>query len=112
MTYKQPSHTEIIHAYRNIYKHLLRAVQYSKPARFVAQDRVRNAFRKSQPADFDRARFDRTLEFLHGAAKAKGLEHKLVKNLMHVWWEQKKLVGARVPQSYVVVSLYAFAEPD
>ena len=88
------SQQELVQAYRAVYKHLLRAVQYSKPARFVVQDRVRTAFRKSAADEFDRVRFERTLEFLDGAAKAKGLEHKIVKNLMHVWWEQKKLVSS------------------
>lgn len=87
-----PSRTEIIHAYRNIYKHLLRAVQYSKPARFVAQDRVRAAFRSLPPEDFDPARIARTLQFLDGAATVRGLEHRILKSLMHVWWEQKTKV--------------------
>ena len=86
-----PSRAEILLAYRHIYKHLLRAVQYSKPARFVARDRVRTAFRKSSLEEYDAARIARTLEFLDGAAKVRGIEHKILKNLMHVWWEQKKL---------------------
>lgn len=86
-----PSHTEIIHAYRHVYRHLLCAVQYSKPARYVAQDRVRDAFRNSNAEDYDAERIARTLEFLANAARARGLEHRIVKNLMHVWWEQKKL---------------------
>lgn len=87
-----PSRLEIVLAYRQIYKHLLRAVQYSKPARFVAQERVRNAFRKSTPEEYDAARVARTLEFLDNAARVKGFEHRIVKNLMHVWWEQKTKV--------------------
>ncbi|KAK4547300.1 hypothetical protein LTR36_000955 [Oleoguttula mirabilis] len=86
-----PSHAEVILAYRHLYQHLLRAVQYSKPARFVAQERIRNAFRTSSPESFDATRIERTLQFLNGAAKTKGLEHKIVKNLMFVWWEQNKL---------------------
>jgi len=78
-------------AYRHLFKHTLRAVQYSKPARFVVQDRMRNAFRGSPPETFDASRIERTLQFLDGATKSKGLEHKVLKNLMFVWWEQKKL---------------------
>ena len=86
-----PSRAEIILAYRHVYQHLLRAVQYSKPARFVAQERIRNAFRNSTPEDYDALRIDRTLQFLDSAAKVRGLEHRLLKNLMHVWWEQRKV---------------------
>ena len=102
------SRPEIILAYRHIYKSLLRAVQYSKPARFVVKDRVRDAFRKSQPDAYDSARIARTLEFLDGATRAKGLEHRILKNLMHVWWEQKKLpnmqmcVSKRFPWSCII----------
>lgn len=86
------SHAEVILAYRHLYKHLLRAVQYSKPARFVVQDRMRNAFRDAALENFDANRIGRTLQFLDGAAKSTGLEHKILKNLMFVWWEQKKLL--------------------
>lgn len=85
------SRQEVLRAYRHLSQHLLRAVQYSKPARFVVQDRMRNAFRNASSGTFDRTKIDRTLQFLDGAAKSKGVEHKIVKNLMFVWWEQKKL---------------------
>jgi len=88
---KAATDKEILLAYRHLYKHLLRAVQYSKPARFTARDRMRDAFRKSPRETFDAASVARTVEFFDGAAKARGLEHRIVKNLMHVWWEQKKL---------------------
>lgn len=84
------SRLEIIHAYRNLFKISLRAVQYSKPARFVVRDRMRNAFRLSG-AEPDVEGIDRTLRFLDGAGRSKGIEHKILKNLMHVWWERQKL---------------------
>ena len=83
------SRKEVILAYRHLYKHLLRAVQYSKPSRYVVQDRIRNAFRNSTIEEYDPARIAKTLEFLEGAAKVRGLEHRILKNLSHVWWEQK-----------------------
>lgn len=86
-----PSPTETIHAYRHLYQHLLRAVQYSKPARYTARDRLRTAFRTSRPEEFDARKISRTLEFLDGAARVRGLEHKVVKNLMHVWFERQRL---------------------
>lgn len=85
------SREEVLLAYRHLYKGLLRAVQYSMPARLLARERVRNAFRKSTAADYDAASIERTIEFLDGARRAKGLEHRIVKNLMHVWHEQRKL---------------------
>lgn len=88
--------TDIALAYRQVYKALLRAVQYSKPARFVAQERIRNAFRKGRREDYDAVKISRTIELLDHAAKARGLEHKIVKNLMHAWWEQKKLLSHSV----------------
>ena len=87
-----PSGETILTAYRHLFKRSLRAVQYSKPARFVVRDRMRKAFRDSPVDAFDAQRVAKTLEFLSGAAKTKGLEHKIVKNLMHVWWEREKLV--------------------
>lgn len=77
--------TAIIHAYRTLYRASLRAVQYSKPARYQVLERLRHNFR-SRPADsFDAGVVARTLEFLEGAARTTGLEHKLVKNLLFVW---------------------------
>lgn len=84
-----PSHQELITTYRHLYKHLLRAVQYSKPARFIARTRLRVEYRNNSVTTYDSARISRTLEFLDAAAKTKGLEHRIVKNLMHVWWEQQ-----------------------
>lgn len=83
------SQPEIITAYRALYKQALRAVQYSKPARYAARDRLRTAFRTRPSSSFDQGQISRTLTFLEGATKAKGTEHKLVKNLLYVWHAQK-----------------------
>ena len=91
-----PSTTTVIHAYRHLHRHALRAVQYSKPARYVVRDRLRAAFRAKAPKPFDRVRVARTLEFLDGARRSKGLEHVLLKRLMHVWWERGKVMRAFV----------------
>lgn len=90
------THAEIIQAYRALYKHSLRAVQYSIPSRYTFRDHLRRAFRSSKPGDFDAARIANTLQFLDGAAKYRGLEHKIVKNLSHVWWERARLPYQRV----------------
>ncbi|KAB5582374.1 mitochondrial carrier protein [Coniochaeta sp. 2T2.1] len=89
------SNQEIIHAYRHLLRASLRAVQFSLPARFVVQSQLRRAFRpkpssSSSPATADQ-KFDpeavrRTIWFLNAAAAEKGLEHKIVKNLVKVAW--------------------------
>ncbi len=80
----------IIHAYRHVLRSSLRAIQFSKPARFTLRDRLRAAFRKGTVSDFDQHKITNTLEFLHYAAKQNGIEHKIVKNLLFVWWNQDR----------------------
>ena len=86
----------IIHAYRHLYRHSLRAVQFSKPARYTLRDRLRLAFRKGSAADFDPKKIANTLEFLEYATRENGLEHKIVKNLLFVWWMQEKGGRAKI----------------
>lgn len=82
------SREAIIHAYRHLYRHGLRAIQFSKPARFDLRDRLRLAFRKGSVNDFDSHKIRNTVEFLEYATRENGLEHKIVKNLLFVWWTQ------------------------
>lgn len=83
--------TDLIHAYRQLYRGLLHAVQYSKPARYLARDQLRNAFRKGDPASFDQQKVTRTIEFLKYAAEEKGLEHRIVKTLLQTsYWEARE----------------------
>lgn len=92
----------ILLAYRHLYQHLLRAVKYSKPARYIARDRIRAAFRNSSPQQhFQPAEISRTLEFLDNAAKYRGLEHRIVKNCMHVWWSRSPSSGDSMSPVYV-----------
>ena len=83
-----PSQHEIITAYRHSLRAGLRAVLYSKPARFTIRDHVRAAFRNGQSADLDPVRLSRTLEFLGNAARYRGLEHRIVRNMCHVSWDR------------------------
>lgn len=80
--------SEIIHAYRTLLRSSLRAVQFSKPARYVVQRRVREAFEKGTPEAYDAEAVRRTVWFLKAAAEERGLEHKIVKNLVRVAWER------------------------
>ncbi|PVH84592.1 DUF1763-domain-containing protein [Cadophora sp. DSE1049] len=86
-----PASTELIHAYRQLYRGLLHAVQFSKPSRYLARDQLRNAFRKGDPASFDPQKVTRTVGFLKYAAQERGLEHRIVKNLfLTKYWERRE----------------------
>ncbi|EOO00045.1 putative mitochondrial carrier protein [Phaeoacremonium minimum UCRPA7] len=91
------SNEEIIRAYRHLYRGLLRAVQYSKPARFVARDQLRAAFREKQaaPAVLDPRAVYRTILFLKAAAVEAGLEHKILQNLLRTAHARQHEVRAR-----------------
>lgn len=82
------SQQQVIHAYRHLYRHSLRAIQFSKPARYTLRDRLRLAFRRGSASDFEPQKVHNTLEFLQYATRENGLEHKIVKNLLFVWWLQ------------------------
>lgn len=72
---------KVIHAYRALYRALLHAVQFSKPARFVARDQLRLGFR-DPGATYDYRSIARTVRFLEAAARTRGVEHKVLKNLL------------------------------
>lgn len=103
------ANTEVIHAYRHLYRAMLRAVMYTGPGRFIMRDNLRAGFRgtagsssnsntlgttgsasssagtrpsPSGPATFDAEAVKRTTWFFEAAAKETGLEHRIVKNLV------------------------------
>ncbi|KXT00701.1 hypothetical protein AC578_8216 [Pseudocercospora eumusae] len=84
------SPAELRLAYRHLYQGLLRAVQYAKPARYVVRDRLRAGFEKQSGNSFEPKRIANTLEFLDGAAKTRDLEHKILKNLVLVYWGETR----------------------
>jgi hypothetical protein len=84
------SERAVLHAYRHVLRHSLRAIQFSKPARYTLRDRLRWAFRKGAADDFNQQKIANTLEFLQYATKQNGLEHKILKNLLLVWWHQDR----------------------
>lgn len=83
----------VLNAYRHLYQHSLRAVQYSSPARYAVRDRLRRVFRAGKLEDFDAARIQKTIGFLDNAARARGLEHKIVKTLAFVWFHEADAVN-------------------
>ncbi|EPE27333.1 hypothetical protein GLAREA_03248 [Glarea lozoyensis ATCC 20868] len=100
-----PTAIEVIHAYRHLYRGLLHGVQFSKPARYIARDTLREAFRSDPPSMFNQKRIDNTVEFLGYAAKEAGLEHKILRNLLFKKsWERRyglkpKLYDSSKPES-------------
>ncbi|KAM0561708.1 hypothetical protein ACHAPJ_002877 [Fusarium lateritium] len=66
-----------------MYRNLLQAVQHTSPARWVARDQLRAAFREPG-AVFDEKAAKRTMWFLEAAAKETGMEHRILKNLIKV----------------------------
>ncbi|KAF2722581.1 DUF1763-domain-containing protein [Polychaeton citri CBS 116435] len=87
--------------YRRLYKAGLHSVLYSKPSRFVVRDCIRYAFRNYEPSRLEPARVERTLEFLSRAARVSGLEHRIVRNVTHVWWmrnTQKDIKGKQLKE--------------
>lgn len=79
---------EMVHAYRSLYRTLLQAVRYSAPARYIARDKLRATFRDPK-ATFDADVAKRTLWFLEAAARERGLEHRILKNLLRVESEKR-----------------------
>ncbi|TQN75133.1 UPF0593 mitochondrial protein [Colletotrichum shisoi] len=83
------SHLKKIRAYRHLYRELLRAVQFAAPYKYVVRDQLRAAFR-AKDACWDQEEYKRTLWFLQAAAREAGLEHKILKNLVHVAHQRQK----------------------
>ena len=81
---------DIVRSYRRLYRHALHAVRYSSPARYTIKYVLDGAFRKGRVADYDPHKVSNTLTFLEGAAKETGLEHQILKNLLHTWWWEMK----------------------
>ncbi|KAG8160335.1 hypothetical protein KVR01_009871 [Diaporthe batatas] len=80
---------EVLHAYRHLYRAALRAVCYSQPASSVARDQLRRAFR-DKTNTFNRNTIRRTVWFLNNAARERGTEHKIVKNLLFTkFWKER-----------------------
>ncbi|KAF2682148.1 DUF1763-domain-containing protein [Lentithecium fluviatile CBS 122367] len=84
------SSQQILHAYRALLRSSLHAVQFAKPARYTLASRLRLAFTKNPPSAYNAQKINNTLEFLGYAQRQNGLEHKIVKNLLLLWWKQEK----------------------
>lgn len=74
---------DIIHGYRHLYRGLLRAVHFSPPARYITRDQLRAAFHEPD-AVWNPEGVKRTIWFLEAATRERGLEHRILKNLIQV----------------------------
>jgi hypothetical protein len=90
-----PTSSEIVQAYRSLLRSSLRAVQYTSPARNIIKYRLRRAFRSSPREVFDAARISNTVQFLDNAARDKGMEHRVVKNLVKIWGGERHQWASR-----------------
>lgn len=86
---------ELIHAYRKLFRAGLRAVKFSKPARFVVRDQLRAAFREGNAKDFDPDRVKRTVWFLTLAGEGSRLEHKIVQNLVRTQYTRQTMATSK-----------------
>lgn len=81
---------EIVRSYRTLYRQGLHAVQYACPARYTLKALIENTYRAGNAVDFDIRKVENTSTFLQCAAKEKGLEHRILKNLLHTWWWERE----------------------
>ena len=78
----------VAQAYRSLYRAGLHAVQYSSPARHTLKRILRTSFRNGEPMDFKPDRIANTIVFLENAARETGMEHKILKSLLHTrYWQ-------------------------
>ena len=82
------SSAEIVQAYRRLYRVALQSVLYASPARYAVRDAIRTGFRLKPASAYNTRRIDNTEDFLKRAASYTGIEHKIIKHLVHVrFWQ-------------------------
>jgi len=97
-------------AYRRLLRISLQAVRFSTPARYQVQSILRDSFRNSPAAAFIPRRIENTIGFLEQAREHNGLEHKILRNILHVrYWrdnsEKQKPAGSMKANTDVGVDL-------
>lgn len=74
--------------FRRLHRAALKAVRYSHPAKYQIRDAMRSAFRSEPAHPVDQQSITNTLEFLQRAESHAGIEHKILRNLLHVrYWQ-------------------------
>ena len=84
--------TDIIWAYRHLLRASLQAVRFSTPARYQIRDILRESFRELPSTHFQPRRIVNTLQFIQRASEHTGIEHRILRNILHIrFWRAKKL---------------------
>ncbi|KAL2840841.1 hypothetical protein BJX68DRAFT_183162 [Aspergillus pseudodeflectus] len=100
MASQSPSRQAVIHAYRQLYRQSLKAINYSTPARHLVLQTMRQSFRSPTQA-FDPRRISNTLDFLRNATEVRGLEHRILRNLLLVkYWDQPRMKSDKSNRRY------------
>ncbi|KAI9737748.1 MAG: hypothetical protein M1834_009116 [Cirrosporium novae-zelandiae] len=86
MSLSNISREQISGAYRSLYRASLQAVQYAQPARTIIVAKLRYEFRTRPVEDFQPPRIEKTIQFLQNAKQQKGIEHRILKRLLHTWF--------------------------
>lgn len=91
----------VVDAYRRLYRSALRATHHSSPSKHVIRETMRNAFRTEPANNFNLRKIRNTEDFLRRAGEDTGMEHRILKNLLHVrYWQHH---GKRDNKLYVQV---------
>jgi len=78
-------------AYRQLLRVSLQAVRFSTPARYQVQGILRDSFRNLPAAAFTPRKVKNTINFLEQAREHNGLEHKILRNILHVrYWRDNR----------------------
>lgn len=106
----QPTTTVVSSAYRRLLRTALQAVRFSTPARYQVQSILRDSFRHSPLSTFTPRRIKNTVRFLERARECNGIEHKILRNILHVrYWrdhrEKHKPPGGLKENTDVAVDL-------
>jgi hypothetical protein len=81
----------VVSAYRSLYKAGLKAIRKSVSASFALRSLLRRSFREEAAATYSEERVRNTLAFLENASRYRGVEHKVVKNILHVrYWRERE----------------------
>lgn len=84
---KSKLHQNIVTAYRHLWRKSLQTIRYSEPARSHLRDILRTSFRESQVTAYQPQQILRTIRFLDRARQYRGIEHRIVKNILIVrYW--------------------------
>ena len=90
--------SQVVDAYRQLYRAGLYAIRYSKPARYTLRHLMNKAFRNSSSSAYNAKKIQNTVLFLRHAGEGAGLEHRILKGLLHT----RSYTESRVRRKFVL----------